>query len=364
MNATLLLLQAERVSREFSCCREIELIQPMGQGLINDSFQVTTPRGLWVLQRINHRVFPEPEAIMANLDVLTDHFRRQRVQALIWPQLARTAADTTWMRDEEGAVWRMLSFIPGRPLRRIANEPQAREVGRLVGTFHRLLATLGPDKLRLSLPGFHQTPAYLDQFDQARQQWADPGRAELVEPLAFVESRRDQVGVLEEARTQERIPPRVVHGDPKLDNLLFDQEGQRALALIDLDTVQPGLVLHDIADCLRSCCNPRGEGAPQDTVSFDLAICRPLLTAYAHQTRAFLTEEEIQLLYDAVRLIPFELGLRFLTDHLRGDRWFRVDAPGQNLARAGVQFRLVADIETKEAEIRAIIAHAFLKLAP
>lgn len=155
------------------------------------------------------------------------------------------------------------------------------------------------------------------------------------------------------------IPERVVHGDPKLDNLLFDAEGRRALAMIDLDTVQPGLTLHDIGDCLRSCCNRRGEFTSESHVAFDLDVCRPLLRAYADQTRELLVPAELALLFDAIRLIPFELGLRFLTDHLQGNRWFRVSAPGQNLAKARVQFALVTDIERKEGEIRAIIAACF-----
>ena len=183
---------------------------------------------------------------------------------------------------------------------------------------------------------------------------------EIREAVAFAAARQGTAGVLEEARQTGQIPERVIHGDPKLDNFLFDRSGRQALALIDLDTVQPGLVHYDIGDCLRSCCNRRGETADGDAgPSFDLALCRDLLGAYGEQVGDLLLPAEVELLYDAIRLIPFELGLRFLTDHLEGDRWFRVSQPGENLGKARTQFALAADIERNEAAIRAIIGESF-----
>ena len=153
---------------------------------------------------------------------------------------------------------------------------------------------------------------------------------------------------------------RVIHGDPKLDNLLFDQANDRALCLIDLDTVQPGLLHHDIGDCLRSCCNRAGEATDASTpVQFDLDVCSGILAAYGAETHGLLSTPEVDLIYPCIRLIPFELGLRFLTDHLRGDRYFRVMAPGDNLRKALVQFALVADIERKAKSIETIIARSF-----
>ena len=219
--------------------------------------------------------------------------------------------------------------------------------------------SLDPASLRVTLPGFHVTPGYLEPFDRAAREAVAAPLPGLEEALAFVAARRTGLDLLEQARAAGQIPERLVHGDPKLDNLLFDAEGRRALALIDLDTVQPGLTLHDIGDCLRSCCNRLGESARESRLGFDLAVCRPLLQAYADRTQGLLVPAEVALLFPAIRLIPLELGLRFLTDHLQGDRWFRVSAPGQNLAKARIQFALVADIERQEREIRAIIAAAF-----
>jgi Ser/Thr protein kinase RdoA (MazF antagonist) len=334
-------------------------IAPLGRGLINDSFLVTAGAERWVLQRINGSVFADPEGIMANLSRLAEHLTRQAAGDLVWPELATTAEGLTWVRDEAGLLWRMMGFIPGQPLVRINGDSQATEVGRLLGAFHRGMADLDPASLRLTLPGFHVTPGYLERFDGALRGGVPAPDVGLDEALALVESRRAGAGILEEARAAGLIPDRVVHGDPKLDNLLFDVWGRRALAWIDLDTVQPGLTLHDIADCLRSCCNTRGESASRVSVGFDLGLCRALLGAYAHRTRGLLRPMEVEVLYPAIWLLPFELGLRFLTDHLQGDRWFRVSAPGQNLVRAGVQFALMAAIERLEGEIRVIINDCF-----
>lgn len=358
---------AAATAHRFGITESDAYVSPLGRGLINDSYLVETGSGRWVLQRINGRVFPDPEGIMTNFARLTSHLARQPVAGLAWPALRETTDGATWTRDEAGDLWRMMSYLPGRPLERLATPRQAAEVGHLLGRFHRLIANLETASLRITLPGFHVTPAYLRQFDDAlatveasaRDAGPPQGDASLEPALEFLVRRRDGLSVLEMARQGGLIPERAVHGDPKLDNLLFDAKGRRALALIDLDTVQPGLVLHDIADCLRSCCNQAGEGARPEETGFDLAICRPLLRAYATATRGLLSPAEVDLLYPAIRLLPLELGLRFLTDHLQGDRWFRVTSHGQNLAKARAQFALVADIERQETVIRREIATSF-----
>lgn len=413
---------ATSIARRFGLEAEELEVSTLGRGLINDSFLVQAASGRWVLQRLNGQVFPDPEGIMANLARLDAHLTRQPRLDLVWPTLRTVASGATWTRDESGDLWRLMSYLPGQPLGVISTPRQAAEVGRLLGEFHRAVADLEPAHLRVTLPGFHVTPAYLRQFDRVLAAGAHPrvqgnkenvgsavprirvskngrtgaagsvsaagsagsvgsgvaedsvgvmgadtmpvGEALRSDPdldaaLDFIARRREGLDALEAARQAGLIPERVVHGDPKLDNLLFDATGRRALALIDLDTVQPGLTLHDIADCLRSCCNRQGETAQPAAIGFDLAVCRPLLAAYATATRGLLTPTEIALLYPAIRLLPLELGLRFLTDHLQGNRWFRVTAPGQNLARARAQFALVASIEQQEAPIREAVAACF-----
>jgi Ser/Thr protein kinase RdoA (MazF antagonist) len=336
-------------------------VTPLGDGLINHSYRVQSPAGVFVLQRINGAVFPAPERIMHNLTALAAAAAGRPELAVRLPALAHTADGPPYVRDAEGQVWRLMECIePSRTLQQLDTTAQAAEVGRVLGRFHRLGAALGPAALAVTLPGFHHMPTYLAELERAV---ADAGRDDdTAGVLAFIDARRALAGVLDEALTAGRTRPRLIHGDPKVDNLLFDAEGARALCLIDLDTVQPGLVHHDIGDCLRSCCNRAGE-AGADSVCFDLALCEALLTGYAEVAAGLLDEAEIELIPPAIRLIPLELGIRFLTDHLRGDRYFRVRHRGENLTKARRQFALVVDIERQAAAIEAVVRRAFATAA-
>ena len=165
--------------------------------------------------------------------------------------------------------------------------------------------------------------------------------------------------VLEQARAQGRLRPRPIHGDPKVNNVLLQRASGQAIALIDLDTVKPGLLHYDLGDCLRSVANPLGEETHDwRAVRFDTELAEALLRGYGSVAGAMLSDDDVELVYDAVRLIAFELGLRFLTDHLAGDVYFRCDAPGHNLRRALVQFQLTASIEAQEAPIRTAATQA------
>ncbi len=337
---------------------------PLGKGLINETYAVATADGRFVLQRINPRVFPNPEQIMANLAVLADHTALRdglRVPALIPARDGRP-----FLRTADGALWRLMELIPDAVnLERLRTPDEARQVGRALGAFHRLTRDLPPSRLGFSLPGFHRTPDYLARHLALR---ADLGQRTEVEAgadlLGQIVVRAPLAAVLEEALAAGLIPRRVVHGDPKLDNILFHAVDGRALALIDLDTVQPGLIQHDLGDCLRSCCNRQGESGAAGAVRFDLEIGAAIIEAYAALTSDFLTAAEVATLYDGIRLMPFELGLRFLNDHLEGDRYFRVANRGENLHKARVQFSLLADIEAQELAIRGLIDRVYAHPRP
>ncbi|WP_295880395.1 phosphotransferase enzyme family protein [uncultured Thiohalocapsa sp.] len=332
-------------------------VAPLGDGLINHSWRVQSAAGAFVLQRINGQVFPAPERIMDNLTALAAAAQERPELAVRLPALARTADHLSYVRDADGAVWRLMECIePSRTLKRLDTARQAAEAGRLLGRFHRLGASLDPAALAVTLPGFHHTPTYLATLDAAA---TEPQRAaDSADALAFIDARRSLVDVLDAALAAGRTRLRLIHGDPKLDNMLFDAAGERALCLIDLDTVQPGLLHHDIGDCLRSCCNRAGE-AGADTVHFDLGLGEALLAGYADAAKDLLTPAEIDLIAPAIRLIPLELGIRFLTDHLQGDRWFRVRRRGENLTKARRQLALVADIERQQAAVEAAVRSAF-----
>jgi Ser/Thr protein kinase RdoA (MazF antagonist) len=259
--------------------------------------------------------------------------------------------------DGWGSMWRAISFIEGsESFDAVQDAGHAREVGRALGLFHTAVSDLPTDNLVDTLPGFHVTPEVLRRYDAVLLTAWEPDSPELAHCRRFVDARRSSAGVLEDARAQGRLRPRPVHGDPKVSNVMIDTATRRAVSIVDLDTVMPGLVHYDVGDLLRSCCNAMGSEAEDwQAVTFDPELCRAALLGYLEWAGSFLTPWDIDHLYDAVRLIAFELGLRFLTDHLEGDVYFKATRPGQNLARALVQFGLTESIELQERTIRGII---------
>ncbi len=357
---------AADIARAFDFDAPIVRVSPFGRGRINDTFLIDlasgTPRRL-LLQRVNTRVFPAPERIMRNIRRLTRHLDARQAELgpgqprLRLPTVVPARDGRDWWRDDDGGFWRMLGFIEeSHTLVRVDTPQQAAQCGWALGRFHRLTWDLPCAELHETLPGFHVLPGYLEHFERVLSAWSGPVNAELASALAAVEQRRNGADVLERARRQGRLPLRPIHGDPKLDNILFRQGGEsepdQALGLVDLDTIQPGLQHYDLGDCLRSVCNPAGESAPAPRWEPDL--CRALLLTYLTEMRGHFGAEDYHLVYDCARLLPFELGLRFLTDHLEGDRYFKLQRRGQNLERALTQFRLTALIERQEGQIRKL----------
>ena len=171
--------------------------------------------------------------------------------------------------------------------------------------------------------------------------------------LQVIAELRDRADVLENAKAESELPLRIVHGDPKLDNFLFDESGDQVISLIDLDTVHSGLLAHDIGDCLRSCCNTVGESPESgQNVAFDLNLAGAILDGYFTEAHAILSKPEVDSFAEAISLIPFELGLRFLTDYLQGNPYFKTSWPEHNLRRAVTQFRLTMAIEQCSDQIQ------------
>lgn len=359
---------ARRVAQAFALGGRIIDVSPYGHGIINDTYRVTIESEMTrrvILQRINPQVFPLPALIMENLRTLLDHIRQRRagvrheIRDLRLPEIYTTHDQEDYLIEPEGDFWRVIGFIENAcSVDTIADLRQAEEVGFALGSFHHLMHDLDPSRLHDTLPGFHITPRYLDRFTEVSTKRKPPSPSqELRFCFSFIETHRSLAGVLEDGKQQGLLRIRPIHGDPKLDNILFDKESGRAVSLIDLDTVQPGLVHYDIGDCLRSCCNTAGESPDDPTVvHFDLDICKAILTAYFFETRSFLNGHDFDYLYDAIRLIPFELGLRFLTDYLEGNQYFKVREPEQNLRRALTQFQLTVNIEQHESSIKELIS--------
>lgn len=354
-------------ARRFSRGNRIAEVRAHGSGNVNDTFLVSLASGCgsqFILQRLNTGVFRNPELVMRNMRIATEHaaarLERTPMGERRWeiPRLQTTTDELNYWVDSAGQFWRALSLISDTDsFDCVRDSTHAGEIGYALGLFHHLVSDIPEGTLGDTLKGFHVTPAYLRRYDEVVEK-RETGAAlqERDYCAGFVESRRGQAHVLEQAAADGKLLLRTIHGDPKINNVMIDRKSGQAVGMVDLDTVKPGLVQYDIGDCLRSCCNTLGEETDQpDRVHFDLGICQAVLRGYSFHAGRFLTQSDYDFIYDAVRLIAFELGLRFFTDYLEGDVYFKVRYREHNLQRAIVQFRLVESIEAQAAGIRKII---------
>ena len=343
--------------------QKITSVKPFGSGNINSTFLAECAGGeKFVLQRINTKVFRRPDDVMRNMRVCTEHIRGKNklfpgARRLEIPGIVHTNDGLDYWMAPEGDFWRALTLIEGaKSFDIIQNQTHGREAGHALGLFHRLLSDLPAGRLADTLPGFHITPGYLAHYEKALSNYRDVMTPETAFCRDFIAARKALANVLEDAKGQGRLTVRVMHGDPKINNILVEPETFKAVSVIDLDTVKPGLVHYDIGDCLRSGCNPMGEETDEwFSVYFDTGYCRAILEGYLEAGKDFLTPDDFEFIYPSVRLIAFELGMRFFTDYLEGGVYFKTVFPEHNLRRALVQFKLTESIEGQEAAIREIV---------
>jgi Ser/Thr protein kinase RdoA (MazF antagonist) len=352
------------IADQFTQVGQVKDVRPFGSGNINDTFLVTFDslgQKNFVLQRINTQVFRQPQFVMQNMRIFTEH---------VTQRLQNTSLNRRWevpnvllTKDgqdhyvDNNSFWRAISFIEAsESFDTMHNAEQAREIGYALGMFHNLISDLSPQKLADTLEGFHITPLYLKHYNEVLATATLSSTPEVNYCLQFVEKHYSLAPILENAKASGQLPLRLMHGDPKINNVMFDTNTKKAVSVIDLDTVKPGLVHYDIGDCLRSGCNPAGEETQDwQSVTFDSDICKEILQGYLAVAKEFLTPNDYIYMYDAIRLIAFELGLRFFADYLAGNVYFKVKYPEHNLARALVQFKLTESIEAQEATINKII---------
>jgi Ser/Thr protein kinase RdoA (MazF antagonist) len=346
-------------------------IRPVGSGNINDTFlgvfKAEVGNFCVIVQRIRKSVFPQPEIIMQNLRVVSEHCIKiinDEIEASDRPwefiQIIKTKSGEDYVLDANGDLWRALKFIEaGIVFESVQSLEHAFEVGATLGHFHHMVSTLPYQQLNYSLPHFHVTSHVLSELERAVK---NPSAEMSIhtspttqKALTFIGQRKQKILELENALQKGVLKLSVTHGDPKAGNVMIDQETGLGLCLIDCDTIQPGCILHDIADAIRSLCNPAGED-PIDlqSVGLDLNLLSAFFDGYKSKAKNLLNTEEISYLWAALHTITLELGIRFLTDHLRGDVYFKIRQPGHNLHRALVQFHLAESIEKQEPMIREI----------
>lgn len=358
--------KAIELCRRFCFDGEAVEAQPYGCGHINDTYRVRCERDgvstrRYILQRINGHVFRNIPALMENVVAVTAFLRDEVLRTGGDPDrecltLVPTTDGAAWMDDGEGGCWRAFLFIERAVTFQTAEKPEhLYYAGSAFGHFQRLLAGFPSATLHETIPNFHNTASRYRDFEAAVA--ADPlGRAAgAAEEIAFVRARRDETGVLAGMLDSGELPLRVTHNDTKLNNVMLDGATGRPVAVIDLDTVMPGSSLYDFGDSIRFGANP----APEDEIDLSKVYCD--LELYEQYTKGFLEEcgdmltpEEIRLLSFGSRMMTLECGMRFLTDHLQGDTYFKIHREGHNLDRCRTQFKLVADMEKKAGEMDAI----------
>jgi Ser/Thr protein kinase RdoA (MazF antagonist) len=346
----------------FACkLGEIRSVRPLGEGNINDTYLVIPAlQPPVVLQRLNPAVFPDPVIVAENVAAVSAHLNYGLSRNLPWSEgftffsTISSLDGANHVLDDNGDIWRMLTYIEDCiDFAQLSDPHKYYEAGRLLGGFHRLLDDFDHHRLEVALPGFHDLNSYRECYLEALPAHRRGTSVELSYCITQAETRLES-RTLAQRNEGQGAALRVIHGDPKADNFLFRHDCCAALSLIDLDTVASGLLAYDLGDSLRSLGNPAGEKPPSaDRVHLDIEICRRFLAGY-RAAGVSLSEAETEQIYHGVRLLTFELALRFLTDYLENDRYFKVQDPQENLRRAVVQFRLLESIEQQRAAIESI----------
>lgn len=352
---TPLLLPPLDIIRRFVKDPAAAQISTLGQGNINDTYLVRSPKRTLVLQRINSLVFPNPQILIDNLVQLSHHFSSKTSTASKrWQDPVLLPADngSLAVQDRDGMWWRALSYIDNSiSLTQASTLFQAEQTGWALGHFHQRLVGLEHGKIQVPLPGFHCLPQYLHHYQGLISNQGPRHSPTMQRCMEIVSGKQKEALALERALGNGQIQLGIIHGDPKIANVLFERQSGLAISLIDLDTVGPGLLEHDIGDCLRSVCNRCGESGDPSLVSFDLERCAVTLRGYFQGAGTPLPPHNRALIYDGIKAISFELGLRFLCDYLEGGIYFKCRTPEETLHKALVQFSLFLDIIAKKDPI-------------
>ncbi len=339
-------------------------------GHINDSYVVSSRGGRrGLLQRINEHVFTEPRRLMDNVERITRHLARSLGPGSRRHRLTLIPADDgrTWVEIQSGSegsgaggCWRMYELIEDVTTEVTASSTdQVFRAAHAYGRFQGMLADLPPPPLFETIPRFHDTVSRFEALDRVLcAEPADPGAARRREQaraeLQAAASHRGLAGRLIEAAAQG-VPQRIVHNDCKISNVLFDRQSGEALCVVDLDTAMPGLAAFDFGDMARSMAHRGDEDAPDPAgVEVDLELFTALASGYLDGAR-FLTAGERQSLVDGALVLTLEQAVRFLTDHLQGDIYFRVERTGQNLDRCRVQFALLESLLDRSRDLQRIV---------
>jgi len=342
---------------------------PFGSGHINDTYRIANSYAAssdYVLQRVNHEIFKNVPALIDNISYVTDHLRN-KFSTLLASANAGDRALTLipaksgqyYYQDAKGEYWRLYLFLPGtRSYDVVTTTQQAHEGGKALGQFQNYLADLDVSKLSVVLPDFHNINFRLRQFAEAIQNNSAGRLNEVAAEVAFVREREHDMGEIERLGHAGKLPLRVTHNDTKFNNILFDAN-DRAQCIIDLDTIMPGYMAFDFGDAVRTLINTAPEDEPDlDNIQLNIPVFKAFAQGFLGQTASYMSTTELRSLTLGITLLPFIMGLRFLTDYINGDTYYKTAFPTHNLQRARAQFNLVEKLEQAHSALYGIVMHA------
>jgi len=360
------------MTREEYCAKKSEAIEayfgdkeytcePYGNGHINDTFLVVCGKR-YILQRMNHQIFTEPERMMDNIIGVTKHIRKKSITSGGDVERCTLTVNPTlkgemFYVDSIGSYWRLYDFVEGTVTRETIEDPEDfYTCAKAFGRFQQELADYDAEKLYPTILNFHNTPDRYNKLMASVERDAAGRVSSVLAEIEFAKARKDFTEILEKAREQGSLPLRVTHNDTKLNNILFDAVTGEPVCVIDLDTVMPGYSVTDFGDSIRFGANTAVEDETDlSKVSLDMELFELYAKGFIEGCGGRLTDTELELLPEGAMMMTLECGMRFLTDHLDGDVYFRVHREGHNLDRCRDQFALVEDMERKLPQMKAVI---------
>jgi hypothetical protein len=355
------------IAPRFQIWGEVVCARPHGNGHIHDTYKVTCRRGAarahYIFQRINHNVFQNPALLMENIWRVTTHLRAKLIASGANDLGRRSleivpARDGALLhRDPRGLWWRAFLFIERAQTYDTPRSPQhAFEAAKAFGQFQQMLSDLPAPRLHDTIADFHNTPKRFESLEKAIAADACNRAASCKAEIEFALRHKAMTTVLLDLHRAGAMPERPTHNDTKINNVMMDDQTGEGICVIDLDTVMPGLALYDFGDMVRTTSCPAAEDERDlSKVEMDLQLFEALARGYMACAGGFLTRTEKQLLAFSGKLITFEIGMRFLTDYLSGDVYFKIHRPAHNLDRCRTQFKLVQSMSRQEAAMQRIV---------
>ncbi|MBK0383642.1 aminoglycoside phosphotransferase family protein [Pedobacter sp. SD-b] len=368
-NTTFQKNKIEHLAKKFAIEGDVLTTKPFGSGHINDTFfiqNIDKSCPDYLLQRINHHIFKDVEGVVVNISRVSAHlgaklngeFKTDKSFEQVLT-LIPTTEGVLFLEDDDGNFWRMYQFIKDSiSYDLITSSKQAYEGGEAFGRFQRMLADMDPNLLKETLKDFHNIKFRLANFYNAVTENCAGRVNEVNEELALIEQHKDFMCSLYEMGEKGLLPKRITHNDTKFNNILFDKN-DKVICIIDLDTVMPGYVAYDFGDAIRTLANTAEEDeANLNKIDVNISLFKAYTEGYLKEALVFLTDDEIKSLYLAVFLFPFMQAIRFLTDYLQGDTYYKIAYPSHNLVRTKAQFQLFKKLYAKKEELEKIINDA------